>query len=42
MLGGWPLNRFPGLIEHSAQLIHKYGMASVFLAARRLCAPSSG
>jgi len=32
MLGGWPLNRFPGLIERSAQLIRKYGIASVFLA----------
>ena len=32
ILRGWPLNRFPGLIERSAQLIHKYGVASVFLA----------
>jgi membrane protein DedA with SNARE-associated domain len=32
MLRGWPLNRFPGLIERSAQLIRKYGIASVFLA----------
>jgi hypothetical protein len=29
---GWPLNRFPWLIERSAQLIRKYGIASVFLA----------
>jgi membrane protein DedA with SNARE-associated domain len=32
VLSGWPLNRFPGLIERSAQLIRKYGVASVFLA----------
>jgi len=32
ILRGWPLNRFPGLIERSAQLIRKYGIASVFLA----------
>ena len=32
MLKGWPLNRFPGLIERSAQLIRTYGIASVFLA----------
>jgi membrane protein DedA with SNARE-associated domain len=32
ILGGWPLNRFPGLIERSAQLIRRYGIASVFLA----------
>ena len=32
ILRGWPLNRFPGLIERSAQLIRKYGVASVFLA----------
>jgi len=31
-LRGWPLNRFPWLIERSAQLIRKYGIASVFLA----------
>ena len=32
ILRGWPLNRFPRLIERSAQLIRKYGVASVFLA----------
>jgi membrane protein DedA with SNARE-associated domain len=32
MLRGWPLNRFPWVIERSAQLIRKYGIASVFLA----------
>src|SRR5215475_11702279 len=31
ILRGWPLNRFPGLIERSAQLIRRYGIASVFL-----------
>src|SRR2546421_11661471 len=32
ILRGWPLNRFPWLIERSAQLIRRYGIASVFLA----------
>jgi membrane protein DedA with SNARE-associated domain len=32
ILSGWPLNRFPRLIERSAQLIRKFGVASVFLA----------
>ena len=32
ILRGWPLNRFPWLVERSAQLIRKYGVASVFLA----------
>ena len=32
ILRGWPLNRFPSLIERSAQFIRKYGFASVFLA----------
>src|SRR5437588_12587935 len=32
ILRGWPLNRFPGVIGRSAQLIRKYGIASVFLA----------
>jgi len=32
ILRGWPLNRFPWLIERSTQLIRKYGIASVFLA----------
>jgi SNARE associated Golgi protein len=32
ILKGWPLNRFPWLIERSAQMIHKYGITSVFLA----------
>jgi membrane protein DedA with SNARE-associated domain len=32
LLRGWPLNRFPWMIERSAQLIRKYGIASVFLA----------
>jgi len=32
ILRGWPLNRFPWLIQRSARLIRKYGIASVFLA----------
>jgi len=32
ILRGWPLNRFPGLIERSAHLIRIYGVVSVFLA----------
>jgi membrane protein DedA with SNARE-associated domain len=32
ILTGWPLNRFPRLIARSAELIRKYGIASVFLA----------
>ena len=32
ILGGWPLSRFPWLIERSAQFIRKYGITSVFLA----------
>ena len=32
ILRGWPLNRFPSLIERSAQFIRKYGITSVFLA----------
>jgi membrane protein DedA with SNARE-associated domain len=32
ILSGWPLNRFPWLIERSAQFIRKYGITSVFLA----------
>jgi membrane protein DedA with SNARE-associated domain len=32
ILSGWPLNRFPSLIERSAQFIRKYGITSVFLA----------
>jgi membrane protein DedA with SNARE-associated domain len=32
MLRGWPLNRFPWVVERSAQLIRRYGIASVFLA----------
>jgi membrane protein DedA with SNARE-associated domain len=32
ILRGWPLNRFPWLIERSAGLVRKYGLASVFLA----------
>jgi membrane protein DedA with SNARE-associated domain len=32
ILRGWPLNRCPWMIERSAQLIRKYGIASVFLA----------
>src|SRR5438046_5704688 len=31
ILRGWPLNRFPWLIERSAQLIRKHGVTSVFL-----------
>jgi membrane protein DedA with SNARE-associated domain len=42
ILTGWPINRFPWLIERSAQLIRKYGIASVFLARfQGSCAPSS-
>jgi membrane protein DedA with SNARE-associated domain len=32
ILRGWPLNRFPRLIAHSAVFVKKYGVASVFLA----------
>src|SRR4029079_19392895 len=32
ILSGWPLNRFPWLIERSAHFIRKYGITSVFLA----------
>jgi membrane protein DedA with SNARE-associated domain len=32
ILSGWPLNRFPWLIERSAQFIRKFGITSVFLA----------
>jgi membrane protein DedA with SNARE-associated domain len=32
VLRGWPLNRFPRLIERSAEFIRRYGIASVFLA----------
>jgi membrane protein DedA with SNARE-associated domain len=32
ILRGWPLNRFPWVVDRSAQLIRKYGIASVFLA----------
>jgi membrane protein DedA with SNARE-associated domain len=32
ILSGWPLNRFPSLIERSAKFIRKYGITSVFLA----------
>jgi membrane protein DedA with SNARE-associated domain len=32
ILGGWPLNRVPWLIERSARFIRKYGITSVFLA----------
>ena len=32
ILRGWPLNRFPRLIERSSQFIGKFGAASVFLA----------
>ena len=32
ILTGWPLNRFPWVVERSAELIRKYGIASVFLA----------
>jgi membrane protein DedA with SNARE-associated domain len=32
ILRGWPLNRFPRLIAHSAAFIKKYGVASVFFA----------
>jgi membrane protein DedA with SNARE-associated domain len=32
ILSGWPLSRFPWLIERSAQFIRKYGITSVFLA----------
>jgi membrane protein DedA with SNARE-associated domain len=32
ILRGWPLNRFPRLIERSAQFIRRHGVVSVFLA----------
>jgi membrane protein DedA with SNARE-associated domain len=32
ILRGWPLNRFPWLVERSSLLIRKYGIVSVFLA----------
>jgi membrane protein DedA with SNARE-associated domain len=32
ILSGWPLNRFPRLIEHSARFIRKYGITSVLVA----------
>ena len=32
ILRGWPLNRFPRVIERSSQFIGKFGAASVFLA----------
>jgi membrane protein DedA with SNARE-associated domain len=32
ILRGWPLNRFPGVTERSAEFIRRYGIASVFLA----------
>ena len=32
ILRGWPLNRFPRLVAHSARFIRRYGIASVFLA----------
>jgi membrane protein DedA with SNARE-associated domain len=32
ILRGWPLNRFPGLVERSAQFVRKHGILSVFLA----------
>jgi hypothetical protein len=38
ILGGWPLNRFPGLIERSAQLIRRYGIERVSGALHSSCA----
>jgi membrane protein DedA with SNARE-associated domain len=32
ILRGWPLNRFPALIERSAQFVRRHGILSVFLA----------
>jgi membrane protein DedA with SNARE-associated domain len=32
ILRGWPLNRFPRLIERSAQFVRRHGVLSVFLA----------
>jgi membrane protein DedA with SNARE-associated domain len=32
MLGGWPSNRFPGLLARSAQFIRRHGVTAVFLA----------
>jgi membrane protein DedA with SNARE-associated domain len=32
ILKGWPLNRFPRLVQRSAEFIRRYGLASVFLA----------
>jgi membrane protein DedA with SNARE-associated domain len=32
ILRGWPINRFPQLIDRSANFVRRYGVASVFLA----------
>lgn len=32
ILGGWPLNRFPRLVDRSAQFVRRHGATSVFLA----------
>jgi membrane protein DedA with SNARE-associated domain len=32
ILRGWPLNRFPRVVERSAQFVRRHGVASVFLA----------
>ena len=32
ILRGWPLNRFPKVVERSAQFVRRHGVASVFLA----------
>jgi membrane protein DedA with SNARE-associated domain len=32
ILRGWPLNKFPALIERSAQFVRRHGILSVFLA----------
>ena len=47
ILRGWPLNRFPWLIERSAQLIRKYGYrqrvpGAVHSSRARLCPPAGG
>src|SRR4029453_3468179 len=38
ILSGWPLNRFPWLIERSAQFIRKYGSRACSWRARRAVA----
>src|SRR6185369_9789456 len=40
ILGGWPLNRFPWLIERSARFIRKHGITrSSWPVSPQLCVP---